>query len=107
MGITSYVERGHLWLDATTCQLRRSRWEIAGVHPALPAPIQRVGSESTYVESRFGILVPERIVFEWYENQKSKAKPLFALVSRMTFTYGAFSQFGVTTDETIAAPAGR
>ena len=107
MGITSYVERGHLWLDAATYQLRRSRWEIAGVHPALPAPIQLVGSESTYVESRFGILVPQRIVFEWYENQKSKAKPGFALVARMTFTYGAFRQFGVTTDETVATPAGR
>ena len=107
MGITAYVERGRLWLDAATYQLRRSRWEIAGVHPALPAPIPLVGSESTYVESRFGILVPERIVFEWYENLKSKAKPDFGRVARMTFAYGVFRQFGVTTDETVATPAGR
>ena len=79
MGITSFFERGRLWLDAATYQLRRSRFEFAGVHPALPAPIQLVGYESTYVESRFGILVPERIVIEWYENLKSKAKPVFAL----------------------------
>ena len=107
MGITSYIERGRLWLDATTYQVRRSRWEIAGVHPALPAPIQLVGSESTYVESRFDILVPERIVFEFYENTKSKAKPVFARAARMTFSYGAFRQFGVTTDETIATPTAR
>ena len=107
MGITSYVERGRLWLDAATCQLRRSRWEIAGMHPALPAPVLLLGSDSAYVESRFGILVPERIVFEWYENVKSKAKPAFARVAGMTFTYGTFRQFGVTTDETVAMPAGR
>ena len=107
MGITSFFERGRLWLDAATHQLRRSRWEIAGAHPALPAPIQLFGAESTYVESRFGILVPERIVVEWYENLKSKAKPVFGLAARTTYTYAAFKRFGVTTDETIATPAGR
>lgn len=107
MGITSYIERGRLWLDATTYRLRRSRWEIAGTHEALPAPVVLVSSETSYTESRFGILVPERIVFEWQENVKSKARPVFARAARMTFTYGAFRQFGVATDETIAAPAGR
>ena len=107
MGITSFFERGRLWLDAATYQLRRSRFEFAGVHPALPAPIQLVGIESTYVESRFGILVPERIVVEFYENLKSKAKPVFARAARTTYTYGAFRQFGVTTDETVATPLTR
>ena len=77
------------------------------MHPALPAPVLLLGSDSAYVESRFGVLVPERIVFEWYENVKSKAKPAFARVAGMTFTYGTFRQFGVTTDETVAMPAGR
>ena len=77
------------------------------MHPALPAPVQLFGAESTYVDSRFGILVPERIVVEWYENLKSKAKPAFALAARTTYTYGAFRQFGVTTDEAVARPAGR
>ena len=104
MGITSYIERGHLWLDATTYQLRRSRWEIAGTHEALPGPVVLVSSESSYVESRFGILVPARIVFEWQENVKSRTRPVFARAARMTFTYGAFRQFGVATDETIATP---
>ena len=107
MGITSFFERGRFWVDAATHQLRRSRWEIAGVHPALPAPIPLVGLESTYVESRFGIHVPERIVIEWQENRKSKAKPVFTLAARMTFTYGVFKQFGVATDETVAPPAVR
>ena len=50
---------------------------------------------------------PERTVVEFYENRKSKAKPVFALAARTTYTYGAFRQFGVTTDETVATPAGR
>ena len=107
MGITAFFERGRMWLDAATYQLRRSRFEIAGVHPTLPAPIQLLGLESTYVESRFGILVPERIVVEYFENRKSKAKPLFGLAARTTYTYGAFRQFGVTTDETVETPAAR
>jgi hypothetical protein len=104
MGITSFFERGRLWVDAATHQLRRGRWEIAGVHPALSAPIQLFGTESTYVESRFGILLPDRIVVEWYVNRKPKAKPTFARAARTTYTYGAFKQFGVTTDETVATP---
>jgi hypothetical protein len=107
MGVTSFVERGRLWLDAATYRLRRSRFEYAGVHPALPAPIQLIGFDSTYVASRFDIHVPERTVVEFHENRKSKAKPLFALAARTTYTYGAFRQFGVTTDEAIATPAGR
>lgn len=107
MGITSFFEQGRLWVDTATFQLRRGRFEIVGVHPALPAPVQLISYEATYVESRFDIPVPDRIVFDWYENQKSKAKPVFGLRARMTFTYGAFRQFGVTTDETVSTPAGR
>ena len=32
------------------------------------------------------------------------APAVFALAARTTYTYGAFRQFGVTTDETIATP---
>ena len=65
------------------------------------------GSESNYVESRFGILVPDRIIVEWYVNRKSKAKPTLARAARTTYTYGAYKQFRVATDERLAAPAGR
>jgi len=51
--------------------------------------------------------VPERVIIEFYENRKSKAKPAFALTARTTYTYGQFRQFGVTTDETVATPTGR
>ena len=107
MGITSFFERGRFWLDTATSQLRRGRFEFAGAHPALTAPVQLLGIESTYIESRFGILVPERIVAEFYENRKSKAKPAFALAARTTYTYGAFKQFGVQMDEDVALPAAR
>jgi hypothetical protein len=41
-----------------------------GIHPALPEPVTILRHEATYTESRFGILVPERSVFEWYERGK-------------------------------------
>lgn len=105
MGATSFFVRGRLWLDASTFQLRRSRWEVAGVHPGVPEPTTVISADHAYTDSRFGILVPSRIVFEWLESPKrSKAKPTFTLAARTTFTYGAFRRFEVATEETVATP---
>ena len=54
-------------LDAETAQLRRARWELVGQHPALADPVTLIRSEHDYTDSRLEILVPERIVFEWFE----------------------------------------
>ena len=64
--------------DAKTAQLRRERWEFVGIHPALPQPVTLIRLEAAYAESRFGILVPERVVFEWGEHtnqRKEKDQP--------------------------------
>ena len=105
MGVTAFFARGRLWLDASTFQLRRSRYEVAGVHPGLPEPTTLITFDHTYTDSRFDILVPSRIVLEWRESPKgSTSKPAFALAARTTFTYGEFRRFEVATQETVAAP---
>ena len=80
---------------------------VAGVHPALPGPVTIVRREGTFTESRFGILVPQRAVVEFFERGKqANSQPqTFFRAARTTFTYTAFRQFSVATEETIAAPA--
>lgn len=106
MGITIMAARGRLWLDADTAQLRRARWELTGQHPALADPVVLIRSEHDYADSRLGILVPERIVFEWFEaprwSKNSKQAPAFTLAARTAFSYSAFRRFEVTTQEVIA-----
>jgi len=108
MGVTAISGRGRLWLDAETAQLRRARWELVGQHPAFQDPIVLIRSVHDYADSRLGILVPQRIVFEWFESEKwspkSKQPPSFTLAARTAFTYGAFRKFEVTTQEVIETP---
>ena len=110
MGITEMTGRGRMWLDSETVQLRQARWELTGRHPALSDPVVLIRSEHDYADSRLGILVPARIVFEWFEAPKwskhSKQPPSFTLAARTAFAYGAFRRFEVTTREEIAEPDG-
>jgi hypothetical protein len=100
------LSRGRLWLDAETQQLWREAWELVVPHPATPEPLVMIRTERTYGPSRFGILVPQRIVFDWMTrfSHSKDGKPSFALAERTTFTYGSFSRFDVATDETIYLP---
>jgi hypothetical protein len=111
MGVTALVFRGRLWLDLETARLRSARWELAGQHPALPDPVVLIRSEHDYTDSRLGVFVPERIVFEWFEAARwpknSKQPPAFTLAARTVFTYDAFRRFEVTTQEVIGEPAGQ
>ena len=106
-GFTSSFTRGRVWIDAVSSQLRRDRWEVAGVHPALPDPVTIVRREGTFTESRFGILVPQRGVVEFFERGKQvkNQPPTYFRAARTTFTCTAFRQFNVATEETIATPA--
>jgi hypothetical protein len=106
-GFTSSIMRGRVWLDAASSQLRRDRWELAGLHPASPDPLTIVRRESAFTESRFGILVPATGVVEFFERGKQirNQPPTFYRAARTAFTYAAFRQFDVATEETIAAPA--
>jgi hypothetical protein len=103
LGKPLVLARGRLWLDASTGQLWRSVWELVVPHPAIPEPLTLVRAEKTFVSSRFGILVPERIVFDWFQRftHPKKGRPAFSLSERATFTYGAFKRFDVATSETI------
>ena len=97
------LSRGRLWLDAETCQLWRDEWELVVAHPTTSDPMVIVHRESAYEPSRFGILVPQRIVFEWrlrFSHPKN-GPPSFALSERATFTYGLFKRFDVATDEAV------
>jgi hypothetical protein len=106
-GFSSSIVRGRVWIDAATSALRRGRWEVAGIHPALPEPVTVVRHEATYTESRFGILVPERSTFEFYARAKpaKNQPPSYFMRARATCTYGVFRKFEVETQETIGAPA--
>jgi hypothetical protein len=98
--------QGRAWLDAETGQLRRSIRELAARHPAAAEPLVLVRADARYAASRFGILVPDRLVFEWLDrfSHPKGAPPSFALNERATFTYGNFKRFDVATSERIDAP---
>jgi hypothetical protein len=87
--------RGRLWLDAATAQLWHSVWELVAPHPDVAEPLIMVHTESTYVPSRFGILVPDRIVVEWRDTftHPKKGPPQFLVKQRDTFTYASFRRF--------------
>jgi hypothetical protein len=98
--------RGRLWLDAETGQPWRIVWELVVRHPASPDPLAIVRRESTYVRSRLGPLVPERIVFDWLMrfSHPKNGPPSFGLSERTTFSYGAFRRFDVATSEEVKPP---
>ena len=106
-GFSASFTRGRLWLDVTTSQLRRERWEFTGIHPALPQPVTVMSVEATHTESRFGILVPERVEFDFYmpAKQKKNQPPAFFRSAHGTCTYREFQQFEVATQQTIGTPA--
>jgi hypothetical protein len=106
LGKAAILSRGRLWLDAETGQLWRSVWELVVPHPAAADPLVMIRAESTYAPSRFGILVPQRIVFDWlgrYSHPKN-GRPSFALSERTTFSYDSFRRFDVATDEIVQTP---
>lgn len=98
--------RGRLWLDAETGQSWRELWELVVSHPAVAEPLVMLREERSYAPSRFGILVPRRIVFEWFTHfsHPKKGRPAFRLSERTTFTYDAFRRFEVTASEAIRVP---
>jgi hypothetical protein len=98
--------RGRFWLDAETGQSWREVWELVVSHPAAAEPLVMLRAERVYNPSRFGILVPQRIVFEWLRrfDHPKKGRPSFELSERTTFAYDAFRRFDVTTTEAIRVP---
>jgi hypothetical protein len=93
--------RGRLWLDAETAQLRREEREWTLRHPSSPTPLVFMKFEFEYVDSRFGILTPQRIVVSTYTNGRTRADktPELLLSGKVTFAYGSFSRFDVNAPE--------
>ena len=94
--------RGRLWLDAQTGQAWRGLWEILVQHPdpAFPEPFVVMHQEASYHPSEFGILVPERILFEWRDHfsHPKNGVPAFTVRERITYTYGTFRKFRATAE---------
>ncbi len=86
-------------LKRISCGDRSGRLVVA----ATPEPYVLTHAESEYGASRFGVLVPERIVFEWRQPfaRLKNGQPAFSMSERATFTYGAFKRFDVATEETL------
>jgi hypothetical protein len=99
--------RGRLWLDRETARLRREVREWTLKHPSLSAPLTFMKFEFGYVDSRFEILTPTRIVFSTYSRGRDGAggAPELLLGGKVVFEYGEFRRFGVATpDPRLDAP---
>lgn len=94
------MQRGRFWLDLRTFQLWREEKEWTARHPAVAEPLVLVHQEMTYAPSSFGILVPQRFVFDSFHIRLQKTgPPVLTLSGRTTYTYGAFKRFDVTGEE--------
>jgi hypothetical protein len=100
--------RGRLWLDAETAQIRREVREMMLEHSSLSRPLLLMRYDLDYVDSRFGLLTPQRIAISTYNQGRTGAdkKPELLLGGRVTFEYGAFTRFDVDTpDASVTPPA--
>src|SRR5262249_8284194 len=106
-GITSFFMRGRLWLDASTAELRRIRWEMAGVHPDLGEPAVLLAGGGHFFRRPYANLLPGRNGLFFSRGRETKRQPVFPMMARTISTYSAFRKFTVTTDETVTTPTGR
>jgi hypothetical protein len=89
--------RGKLWIDATTFQIRREERELYAQTANSAQPIVLLKSDFEYQPSDFGILVPKRIAFAYYEvKSKDKGREINAkLDTKATFEYAKFTKSDV------------
>ena len=74
----------------------------------LPEPSVGGRREYEYTNSAFGILVPRRLVSEFYRTSGRKSGPQsLRLAVRLTNTYSDFKRFDVSTVSDIRLPAGK
>lgn len=98
-------DRGRLWLDAETFQIRRWENEKLARHEKSRMNYIFMRDEVDYAQSSLGILVPRRIVTEFFDhvkyNSKTKEPPRATIGGRITFTYDSYKRFDVTTREQL------
>lgn len=100
--------RGRLWLDRETAQLRREERELTIRHASLPTPLTFMKFEFSYVDSRFEILTPARIIFSTYDRGRDLpgGGAELSLGGRVVFEYREFRRFGVDAPDTRLDPPG-
>ena len=98
--------RGWMWVDGETGRVWRYRRELTARHPAAAEPLVFIRADTHYTESRFGVMVPHRVVWDSLQrfSHEKGAQPALGLSDRVTFTYGEFRRFEVATSETIETP---
>ena len=100
--------RGRAWLDTPDHRLRRLVSEFVVSDKTLPEPGVVTRRDAEYVNSAFGILVPRRLVSEFYRKSGKKNGPQsLRLAVRLTDTYSDFKRFDVSTVSDIRLPAGK
>jgi hypothetical protein len=102
------LDRGRAWLDAPAHRLRRwvAEWVVSD--KTLPEPGVVLRSDSEYANSAFEILVPRRVVSEYYRKSGKKNGPQsLRLAARLTTTYADFKRFDVSTVSDIRLPAAK
>jgi hypothetical protein len=98
-------DQGRLWLDAKTFQIYR--WENESIvrHAETGTMLVYMRDEVDYAQSELGIPVPKRIVVSFYDKLRYKPRdtevPRALLGGRITYTYGTFKRFEVTSKEQV------
>jgi hypothetical protein len=100
--------RGRAWLDTPDHRLRRwvAEWIVSDKTLLEPGVVLR--SDSEYANSAFDILVPRRVVSDYYRKSGKKNGPQsLRLAARLTTTYADFKRFDVSTVSDIRLPRGK
>ena len=100
-----FGDRGRVWLDPETFQIHRWENEKVARHAKSGRDLVFLRDEVDYVRGSLGVLVPRRIVTEFFDRMSYKPKsgeePRALLGGRITFTYDSFRRFDVTSREII------
>lgn len=95
--------RGRLWLDAETFQVWRWENESTVIDLDISAESVLGRDEIEYEPSAFGVNVPVRIVTSYFD-KKGAPNGSLRLAGRITFAYGKFKRFDVTTEYRVEKP---
>lgn len=89
--------KGRLWLDAKTAQLWREERQILVRLPKFADPVPVIRFEFQYAQSKFKILVPQRITFTTLGSIRKVEgdAPVLSPGGRVKFEYGTFENFDV------------
>jgi hypothetical protein len=97
--------RGRAWLDAEDWRVRRWVDETLAVDDEITSPLVVTHKEIVYVPHPGGLLLPQRIVSSSFEKTGGKPSPrTLRPLARITFTYGPFRRFDVSTATDIKEP---